>query len=70
MDVDRHIGPDKMLQATAVVEVKVTNDDGLYVLDTVSCLSNSLIEIVLSRFVVDLGKNIVDRCLRMTSVMF
>lgn len=70
VDVDRHIGPDEVLQPTAMVEVQVTDDDGLDVLDTMSCLSNGLIKIVLSRFVVDLGKDIVDRCLRMASDMF
>lgn len=70
VNVDRHIGPNKVLQSTAVVEVQVTNDDCLYILDTMSCLSNCLIKIMLSRFIVDLGKDVIDRCLRIVSVMF
>lgn len=64
VDVDGHIGPDEVLQPTAMVEVQVTNDHRLYVLDAMPCLGNGLVKIVLFRVVVDLGKDIVDRCLR------
>lgn len=63
VDVNRHIGPDEILQPTAVVKVQVTNNDGFDVLDAMSCFGDGLVEIMLARVIIDLGENVVDGCL-------
>lgn len=68
MDIDRNISSDEMLQPATVVEVQMSYDDGLHVLDTVSRLGNSLVEVMLNRVVVDLGKDVVDGSLGWVSV--
>lgn len=46
-----------------MVQVQMANDNGLDVFDTVACLTNGLVKVVLRRVVVDLGEDVVRGCL-------
>lgn len=60
MHIYRHIGTTKMLQAARMVEMQVTHDHGLYVLDIVSRLCNGRLQLMV-RTVVNPRKDVIDR---------
>lgn len=68
VDVNRHICPEKVFQPAAVVEMQVSNDDCFHVFDTMACLGDGFVEVVLPRVVVDLSKNVVGGSLGRGSV--
>lgn len=60
MDVDGHARVPEMFEATSMIEVKMSHDDSLYILDIVACLRNLRLQL-LTLMIIHLGKDIVDR---------
>lgn len=60
MHIDGNICAIEVLQATAVIEMEMADDDGLDVFDTVSRFGDGLVEVVFFGDIVDLGEDIID----------